>query len=67
LPTGENGVVVSPYLARLNFFAVDDRQTIPIVRINPSYPRVPLQRGIEGWVEVEFTIGAAREVSNPGF
>ena len=25
--------------------------------VQPDYPRQPLQRGIEGWVDVEFTVG----------
>lgn len=25
--------------------------------VQPEYPRTPLQRGIEGWVDVEFTVG----------
>ena len=33
-----------------------DADTIPLVRINPQYPIHALSRGIEGWVEVRFTI-----------
>jgi protein TonB len=43
---------------------LDDRPPTPIVRVNPVYPSRALQRGIEGWVEVEFTITAAGGVSN---
>ncbi len=33
-----------------------DGDIIPIVRIEPQYPRDALVRGLEGWVRVEFTI-----------
>jgi protein TonB len=33
-----------------------DRDIVPLVRVNPEYPSRAKQRGIEGWVEVEFTI-----------
>ena len=38
---------------------------IPLVRVNPQYPMRAAQRGIEGWVEVEFTITPAGTVSDP--
>ncbi len=33
-----------------------DRDVVPMVRIQPEYPMRARQRGIEGWVLVEFTI-----------
>jgi protein TonB len=42
----------------------ENRQPSPIVRVNPVYPPRPLQRGTEGWVEVEFTITEAGGVSD---
>ena len=33
-----------------------DRDVIPLVRINPEYPNRARERGIEGWVQVQFTI-----------
>ena len=33
-----------------------DGEYLPIVKVQPSYPRRALQRGIEGWVIVEFTV-----------
>jgi periplasmic protein TonB len=33
-----------------------DRDAVPLVRIEPDYPLQARQRGIEGWVVVEFTI-----------
>ena len=42
-----------------------DTDIVPLVRVNPQYPMRAQQRGIEGWVEVEFTISAAGTVKNP--
>lgn len=33
-----------------------DTDVMPLVRIPPEYPRRALDRGIQGWVQVEFTI-----------
>jgi protein TonB len=33
-----------------------DGDVIPIIRINPQYPRDALMQGTEGWVDLEFTI-----------
>jgi len=41
-----------------------DRDVVPLVRINPEYPTRARERGIEGWVQVEFTITAAGTVSD---
>jgi periplasmic protein TonB len=41
-----------------------DRDIMPLVRINPDYPRRALSRGITGWVQFEFTITPAGTVSN---
>ena len=63
-----------PYLG--NWQAGDpsaEGEAIPIVRINPRYPRQALLNGIEGWVRLEFTIlpdGSVKDVvvaeSQPG-
>ena len=52
-----------------------DSDAVPIVRVEPTYPARMASRGIEGWVELEFSIGKAGNVvsprvtssSNPGF
>ena len=36
--------------------AASDSDVVPVVRVNPQYPIRAAERGIEGWVEVEFTI-----------
>lgn len=36
-----------------------DGEYLPIVKVSPQYPQRALQRGIEGWVLVEFTVTAS--------
>ncbi len=38
---------------------------VPIVRINPQYPREALLKGIEGWVKVKFIILEDGSVDSP--
>ncbi|MCZ6827256.1 MAG: energy transducer TonB [Gammaproteobacteria bacterium] len=46
-----------PYLGAWNPGDIgSDGDVIPIVRINPQYPRDALMEGTEGFVEIEFTI-----------
>ena len=42
-----------------------DQSEIPIVRVEPVYPQRALDRGIEGWVDVEFTVTEVGSVSAP--
>jgi len=42
-----------------------DRDAVPLVRIEPDYPMQARQRGIEGWVVVEFSISTAGTVKDP--
>ena len=44
--------------------APSDSGTIPLVRINPIYPRSAAERRIEGWVMIEFTISKTGTVKN---
>ena len=39
-----------------------DRDVVPLVRVDPEYPPRAKQRGIEGYVDLEFTIGPAGTV-----
>jgi protein TonB len=41
-----------------------DSGTIPLVRIQPMYPRNAAERRIEGWVRLEFTISKTGTVKN---
>jgi protein TonB len=42
-----------------------DHGESPIIRVEPIYPQRALERGIEGWVDVEFTVTAAGTISEP--
>ena len=42
-----------------------DRDVVPLVRVDPQYPPKAKQRRIEGYVDLEFTIGPAGTVENP--
>ncbi len=63
VPFGTTG---GPFLG--GFAKVDrteEGDIIPLVRIQPQYPREAAIRRLEGWVKVEFTITAAGTVSSP--
>jgi len=45
--------------------ATVDTDTIPLVRVEPTYPIRAQERGIEGWVQVEFTISPRGTVVDP--
>jgi protein TonB len=51
-------------MSRMTMSAGSDRDVIPLVRINPDYPPRALSRGLEGWVQVQFTITPTGTVSN---
>ena len=51
-------------LSRTAMVAGSDRDVIPLVRIPPDYPARALARGLEGWVEVQFTITPTGTVRN---
>ena len=44
--------------------AGSDRDVIPLVRVNPDYPQRALSRGLEAWVQVQFTITPAGTVKD---
>lgn len=44
--------------------AGSDREVLPLVRIPPEYPARAANRGIEGWVQVRFTISATGQVKD---
>ena len=55
---GLSGVSGGPFIG--NFSAGDlsgNSELIPLVAIQPQYPRNAARDGIEGWVDVEITIG----------
>lgn len=50
--------------SRITMAAGSDRDVIPLVRVNPDYPQRALSRGLEGWVQVQFTITPAGTVKD---
>jgi protein TonB len=44
--------------------AVSDAETVPLVRIQPMYPRAAAQKRLEGWVLLEFTISTTGSVKD---
>lgn len=42
-----------------------DGEFLPIVKVAPTYPRRAAQKGIEGYVVVEFTVSKLGTVTNP--
>ena len=59
VPTDFKGAFLGPQSAGGN------SQVIPLVRINPQYPRNELLAGVEGWVKVRFTVEPDGSVSSP--
>ena len=41
-----------------------DADAVPVVRVNPQYPPRAAERGIEGWVELVFTVSTAGAVQD---
>lgn len=63
LPAGAGG---GPYLGQWSAGdASAEGDVIPIVRIEPQWPREALVEGISGWVLIEFTINEDGTVSDP--
>ncbi len=58
--------MVDPFgaMSKLKMSAGSDRDIIPLVRITPEYPMRAVNRGIEGWVIVQFTITATGAVKD---
>lgn len=52
-------------MSGLSLSAGADRDVVPLVRINPDYPQRALSRGLEGWVQVQFTISETGAVIDP--
>lgn len=70
--SGETGIAAGDFdiaadlgKAGLGGLASADTDAVPLVRVQPEYPQRAAQRGIQGWVEVEFTISRAGTVQNP--
>ncbi|MBD3648829.1 MAG: energy transducer TonB [Pseudomonadales bacterium] len=48
-----------------NRYAMSDGEYLPVVKVQPVYPRRAMSRGLSGWVIVEFTVTDHGMVSNP--
>lgn len=46
-------------------FGISDGEYLPIVKVQPQYPRRALSRGMSGWVIVEFTVTEQGTVRDP--
>lgn len=46
-------------------FGISDGEYLPIVKVQPIYPRRALSRGLSGWSIVEFTVSAQGTVVDP--
>jgi len=52
-------------MSRMSMTAGSDRDVIPLVRVPPDYPARAQSRGLEGWVQVRFTITPTGTVRDP--
>ena len=52
-------------MSRMSMTAGSDRDVIPLVRVPPEYPARAQSRGLEGWVQVRFTITPTGTVKDP--
>jgi protein TonB len=43
---------------------LSDRDPLPLVRVEPQYPPQAARRGLEGWVQVRFTISTAGSIKD---
>ena len=59
VPTDMKGAFLGPQNTGGN------SQLVPLVRINPQYPRNELLAGVEGWVKVKFIVEPDGSVSSP--
>ena len=46
-------------------FGISDGEYLPIVKVQPVYPRRALSRGLQGWAIVEFTVSEQGSVVAP--
>ncbi len=58
LGTGDGAFAVSGGAVIGDASGASDRSAVPLVRIEPQYPPQAAERGLEGWVVVQFTISA---------
>lgn len=64
MPIADTGAEIAEATA-MGAGTSDDRDIVPLVRVDPDYPPRAKQRGIEGYVDLEFTIGPTGNVLDP--
>jgi protein TonB len=64
IPLADTGAELAAAVA-VGAGAGSERDVVPLVRVDPDYPPRARQRGIEGHVDLEFTIGPTGAVQNP--
>jgi len=62
---GAGGIGGGPGVGALAVGGGVDRDAVPQVRIQPDYPIQARQKRIEGWVDVQFTVGSDGSVRDP--
>jgi len=50
---------------QLASFSQNDGEYLPLIKIAPIYPYVAIKRGVEGYVDIKFTVNKDGTVSNP--
>jgi len=55
--------IVTPGKTKLAL-GLSDGERLPLVRVQPVYPRRALEQGVEGWVILEFTVSEMGDVEN---
>jgi len=64
IPIVDTGVELEQ-ATNLSAGAGSDSDVVPLVRVDPEYPPRAKQQGIEGWVDIEFTISPVGTVQDP--
>lgn len=58
-------IEIEPTELHLRRTGLVDTEATPIVRVEPIYPRIALEKRLEGWVLVQFDVESTGDVVNP--
>ncbi len=64
IPFSMKEIAITNKPGRSGVFSISDGEYLPIVKVQPRYPRRALSRGMTGWVIVEFTVSSIGNVKN---